>query len=226
MNLAQVGRITGTLSIAVAVLIPVSGWLADRFHPLRIVIAGYVMNLFVTLPATLIWLAWHPAAHIAFWVWLGISIALIAPATALLGVYDPPVFMVVFPRSRYGQYCSANAMLRSFGGIAGGVIAGAFFDFAAHHVSHENIYRLMPIWQMLFTIPAFVCVLLLYRSWKSYGGDDDYVPPVPGENRIPIHHDHRRPMGHRPPSGLPPRRRLHRERGGPAGRRQRRLALK
>jgi MFS family permease len=181
MSLAQVGRLTGTLSIAVAVLIPVSGWLADRFHPLRIVIAGYVVNLAVTLPATLIWLAWHPASHVAFWVWMGISIALIAPATALLGVYDPPVFMVIFPRSRYGQYCSANAMLRSLGGILGGVIAGAFFDFAAHHVKHEDIYRLMPIWQILFTIPAFVCVLLLYRSWKRYGGDAHYVPPVPGE---------------------------------------------
>ena len=183
MSLAQVGRITGTLSIAVAILIPVSGWLADRFHPLRVVIAGYAMNLFVTLPATLIWLAWHPASQLAFWAWLGISIALIAPATALLGVYDPPVFMVVFPRSRYGQYCSANAMLRSLGGIAGGVIAGAFFDLAAHHMNRQDVYRLMPFWQMLFTIPAFVCVLLLYRSWKGYGGDDDYVPPVPGEQR-------------------------------------------
>ncbi len=182
MNLAQIGRITGTLSIAVAILIPVSGWLADRFHPLRIVIAGYVMNLCVTLPASLVWLAWHPAAHLAFWAWMTISIALIAPATALLGVYDPPVFMVVFPRSRYGQYCSANAMLRSLGGIAGGVMAGAFFDYAGHVVSHQNVYRLMPVWQMLFTIPAFVCVLLLYRSWKRYGGDEHYVPPVPGES--------------------------------------------
>ena len=33
-----------------------------------------------------------------------ISVALTAPATALLGVYDPPLFMVIFPRSRYGQY--------------------------------------------------------------------------------------------------------------------------
>ncbi len=49
----------------------------------------------------------------------------------------------------------------------------------------------MPVWQMLFTIPAFVCVLMLYRSWKSYGGDDDYVPPVPGENR---HIGHAEPL--------------------------------
>ncbi len=183
LNLLQIGRIAGILNIAVAVLIPFSGWLADRFHPLRIVIAGYLMNLFVTLPASLLWLFWHPGAHLAFWVWAGLSVGLIAPATALLGVYDPPVFMVVFPRSRYGQFCSANAMLRSVAGIVGGVIAGAFFDSAAHFLKHDTVYRLMPLWQMLWTIPAFFCTLLLYRSWKSYGGDNDYVPPVPGETR-------------------------------------------
>jgi MFS family permease len=98
-----------------------------------------------------------------------------------------PIFMVVFPRSRYGQFCSANAMLRSLAGIAGGVAAGAFFDYAAHFVKHEAVYRLMPLWQMLFTIPALVCVLLLYQSWRSYGGDLSYVPPAPGEARVPAH---------------------------------------
>ena len=110
-----------------------------------------------------------------------ISVALTAPATALLGVYDPPLFMVIFPRSRYGQYCSANAMLRALGGILGGVLTGAFFDWAGHLLPHRDVYRLTPVWQLLFTIPAFVCVLLLYRSWKRYGGDEHYVPPVPGE---------------------------------------------
>jgi hypothetical protein len=90
--------------------------------------------------------------------------------------------MVIFPRSRYGQYCSANAMLRSLGGIFGGILAGVFFDQASHFVSHKDVYRLMPIWQLTFTIPALICVVFLYRSWKHYGGDTAYLPPVPGEN--------------------------------------------
>ncbi len=85
MNLLQIGRIAGILNIAVAVLIPISGWLADRFHPLRIVIAGYLMNLCITLPATMIWLFWHPGAHIAFWVWAGISIGSDRPGDGAAG---------------------------------------------------------------------------------------------------------------------------------------------
>lgn len=72
-------------------------------------------------------------------------------------------------------------MLRALGGILGGVLTGAFFDWAGHLLPHRDVYRLTPVWQLLFTIPAFVCVLLLFRSWKRYGGDEHYVPPVPGE---------------------------------------------
>ena len=181
LGLRQVGEVVGAVNIAVAIMIPFSGWLADRFHPLRVVIVGYWINLLIVLPATLVWLFWHPGAHIAFWVWMGVSVLLIAPSQALLGVYDPPVFMVVFPRSRYGQFCSANAMLRSIAGIIAGVGVGVFYDFAGHYMNKTQVYRLMPIWQILFTIPALICVLLLYRSWKRYGGDDNYTPPVPGE---------------------------------------------
>ena len=183
LNLAQIGRVIGSVNIAVAILIPLSGWLADRYHPLRIVITGYLVNIFVTLPATMIWLFWHPGSHVAFLAWMVISIVLTAPSAALLGVYDPPLFMVIFPRSRYGQYCSANAMLRALTGILGGVLTGAFFDWAGHVMAHRDVYRLMPVWQLVFTIPALACVVLLYRSWQRYGGDGQYVPPVPGESR-------------------------------------------
>ncbi len=118
-----------------------------------------------------------------------ISIGLTAPAGALLGVYDPPLFMIMFPRSRYGQYCSANAMLRALAGIAGGLLAGIFFDLMKHFVSHNHVYRFMPVWQMAFSLPAMICVLFLYRSWKHYGGDECYVPPIPGETVEAVLHE-------------------------------------
>ena len=74
-------------------------------------------------------------------------------------------------------------MLRSVAGIAGGVMAGTFFDRAGHFMTRADVYRLIPVWQIAFTIPALVCVILLYRSWQRYGGDENYVPPVPGETR-------------------------------------------
>ena len=162
-------------------LIPFSGWLADRYHPVRVVIVGYLMNMLLAIPASMIWLFWHPSPHTAFWVWMVIGVGLAAPTAAVLGVQDPPLLMRIFPRSRYGQFCSANAMWRSIGGIVGGVLAGVSFDILKHHVSQDQVYHFIPVWQLIFTILSFVCLMKLYKSWKHYGGDTEYVPPIPGE---------------------------------------------
>jgi len=189
LDLIQIGRVNGAMNIAVAVMIPISGLLADRYSPIRVVLAGYILTLVLALPASLIWLFWHPLPGAAFWFWIFVSIALTAPATALLGIYDPPLLMVTFPRSRYGQYCSANAMLRSLAGIAGGLLAGVFFDLMKHFVRQSDVYRFMPLWQFAFSLPAMICMLHLYRSWKRYGGDKSYVPPIPGETVDEVRHE-------------------------------------
>ncbi len=67
LDLFQIGRIQMTASIVTAVLVLGAGWLADRYHPIRVVIAATIMGLFVT-PINLIWLFWHPSAG-AVWTW-------------------------------------------------------------------------------------------------------------------------------------------------------------
>jgi MFS family permease len=182
LNLTQIGRLNGSVNIAVGLMIPISGWLADRFHPVRIVIAGFLLNACLALPFSMIWLFWHPGSNMAFWISMLMSLVLAAPANALIGVLDPPLFMMIFPRSRYGQYCSANAMLRAVAYLVGGGLSGAFFDLMDHFMRHKDVYRMIPVWQLLFSIPILVCLVLLYRSWQRYGGDAHYIPPVPGES--------------------------------------------
>ena len=80
----------------------------------------------------------------------------ICPATAIVGVEDPPLLMRIFPRDRYGQFCSSNAMWASSGGILCGVLAGVFFDTLKHHVDPGKVYYFIPVWQLTFTIPGFV----------------------------------------------------------------------
>ncbi len=179
LNLEQIGTISFTVSIVTAVLILGTGWLADRFHPIRVVLAGSLLNIFVLLPATMVWLFWHPPAHVAFWVWIAIAIGLTGPVNALLGVWDPPLFMRLFPRGRYGQFCSANALWRALGVIIGGVLVGGFLDVMKKFTSETNVYCFLPVWQLIFNIPATFLTYKLYRSWKHYGGDDSYVPPLP-----------------------------------------------
>ncbi|MGI4789851.1 MAG: MFS transporter [Janthinobacterium lividum] len=179
LDLQQIGIVQGSISLAAGALIPWSGWLADRFHPLRIVIAGYLVTILLAIPATFIWFFWHPVPKIAFLAWLVISIVFTAPAAALIGICDPPLLMRIFPRDRYGQFCSANALLRSVGGIIGGVLCGAFFDLLKAHVPPQRVYCYTAVWQLVFMIPSLFFLVKLYQSWKRYGGDASYVPPLP-----------------------------------------------
>ena len=204
LDTAHIGYINGTNSIVIGVLILGSGWLADRYHPIRVVLAGSLLGLLVVTPASLVWLFWHPAAsetwtfHLAFLqhvpglashatlevqkvflVALTISVGLGAPVAALNGVWDPPMLMRLFPRERYGQFCSVNAIWRAGGGMLGGALAGAFLDMMTRWVGKDHAYFYIPVWQLAFGVPSIILLFLLYRSWQRHGGDAAYVPPVP-----------------------------------------------
>jgi len=179
LNLDQIGFVLGSISITSAILILGSGWLADRYHPFRVVIAGYTMQLFLVLPATSIWLFWHPASGMVFKAWLIISIGLTAPAAALIGVCDPPLLMRIFSRERYGQFCAANAMWRSAGAIVGGWLAGFFLVTLKHYTGTTAVYRYIPVWQIACYIPVLYCTIKQFQYWKSCGGDRAYAPPLP-----------------------------------------------
>jgi hypothetical protein len=178
LNQGEIGEVYSVIGFVVAALVLVSGWLADRYHPIRVAMAGAIISLAVVNPVCMIWLVWHPSPQVAYWVSMGIGVLLMAPAIALTGVYDPPLFMRMFPRSRYGQFCSTNAIWRSIGGILGGVSAGAFLDVMAHALGKDRAYFCAPLWQLIFGIPGFYCFVKLYQTWKKLGGDRDYQPPM------------------------------------------------
>ena len=179
LGLRQIGTMNSCVGITSAVLFVGTGWLADRIHPMRVVIIGVLANLFVGLPIMLLWLFWRPAPEQAFWMMIAISIVITAPIAALVGVWDPPLFMRLFPRSRYGQFCSANSIWRSVGSILGSLSVGLFLDTMRGFVGETRAFLLLPAWQLVFSIPAAWMAWKLYQSWLRYGGDETYVPPVP-----------------------------------------------
>jgi maltose/moltooligosaccharide transporter len=174
----EIGVIYAVIGGVVACLVIVSGWLADRYHPIRVALAGAVLSVFVVNPVCMIWFFWHPSHHVAYWVSMLIGVLIMAPAIALNGVYDPPLLMRLFPRSRYGQFCANNAIWRSIGGIIGGASAGYFLDVMTHALGKQQAYFCCPLWQMIFGIPGFYCFIKLYQSWKKHGGDKHYTPPM------------------------------------------------
>jgi maltose/moltooligosaccharide transporter len=179
LNPAQMGALAGTIQIVTGVLIIGSGWLADRYHPIRAVIVGSALGLFIATPLHLLWLFWHPDSQTTFWVNIAMAGLIIAPTNALTGLYDPPLLMRLFPRSRYGQFCANNAIWRSIGGFLGPIFAGRFLDWLTGIVGKEKAYLFIPFWQLAFGIPAFWLLLQLYKSWKIHGGDENYIPPLP-----------------------------------------------
>jgi MFS family permease len=172
------GKIMSYGNIAMFFMILASGWLADRFHPIRVVIIGLIIQTLIATPASLLWLFYQPDPKTSYMLWTIITIALMSPAGALVGMLDPPLFMRIFPRSRYGQFCSANALWRSFSVIIGGLILGAMLDFLKANYGARTAFVSLPIWHFLSYAIMLVGTILLYRSWKRYGGDTSYIPPV------------------------------------------------
>jgi len=186
LTATQFYRIASIIAIVTAVLIPIAGWLADRYHPTRVVLAGSLIG-FVLCPTGLIWLFWLPSPTVVFWYSLATGVLLSAPLGALGFMGDPPLLMRLFPRSRYGQFCSANNLWRSIGFAGGALLAGIFLDFVTRHSRTSCPYFFIPYWQMFFGAPAVVCNYNLYRTWKELGGDESYVPPLPeGSQDAPL----------------------------------------
>lgn len=205
LDLAQIGKMAGIMNIALAILVIGVGWLADRYHPVRILMAARIVGWLTVIPASMTWIFWHPSpeavwtfhlpwlAHVPFmgqWavfqiqqvflISLLIYVGVAAPVLALNTMWDPVMLMRVFPRSRLGQFCSTNAIWRSVGGMIGGMLAGAYFDVLTPWIGRERAYFYGPLWSTAFAIPSFFLFLKFYQAWKRHGGDD-YTAPVPGE---------------------------------------------
>ncbi|MCE0483179.1 MAG: MFS transporter [Methylacidiphilales bacterium] len=178
LNLQQIGDINALLGVVVGVMTLGAGWLADRYHPIRVVVIGSFLSLVIVTPMNLIWLFWQPSPTMAFWVTMVITFGLAAPSMALGGMWDPPMLMRIFPRSQFGQFCSTNAVWRSIGGIIGGFMTGIYLDYMKGLVGKEKAYFYLPIWALLFGIPSFLLLYRFYLSWKKLGGDEAYIPPV------------------------------------------------
>ena len=178
LNLKQIGIINGSLTATVSILTLAAGWLADRYHPIRVVVAGAGISLFVGAPATMIWLFWHPAPNVVFIVVMVLTMGIAAPSMALGSMWDPPMLMRLFPRDNYGQFCSTNGVWRMVGGMCGGAMTGVFLDIMTRYVGRERALYYLPVWSFVFGIPSYLLLLKLYYSWKRHGGDDNYVAPM------------------------------------------------
>ena len=159
LSLEQIGFLSAVGAIAGMAAMSLMAIFVDRWHPLRITVYGAVFSvlgnfismvwIFVTLPGD-------------YFFWLNIGNAVIgAFMLALVGVAGLPCEMRIFPQSRFGQFCSAQAMLRSTFTVVSGVLAGAFVDMVRYFCHDANIpWHFIPLQMgtgILFRMPDYVC---------------------------------------------------------------------
>lgn len=178
LTLEQIGTLAAVAGGASLVAAYFSAVFIDRWHPLRVSVymsvlsvAGAVMNwvwLFVSLPGP-----------VFFWMTMGISVVSGFQLAMLAGAAFPRD-MRVFPQSRFGQFCSAQAAFRSLFVLLAGLVTGALMDlFKWLHGGSDFAYRYLFVWLTGMGVVTAAISLLMYRKWYELGGDAHFHPPAP-----------------------------------------------
>jgi len=162
LSVDDFGKVLGWQSLLAAIILYPIGTIVDRLHPLRMVLFGIT----TLIPFNLVFFF---AVH-GYNSFLIVSLLSLLP-TAIFGAANLPMYMSILPRERYGQFCSAQAMVNAVLMIAGTALAGKFMDWM------RNDYRYLYVWMLVFQVLAVVCLMFVYRGWRRYGGPNNYVPP-------------------------------------------------
>ncbi|RRK00036.1 MFS transporter [Opitutaceae bacterium TAV3] len=163
------------------------GWMADRFHPLRM-----GMCFLFLYAVAMAWGACYadtPSTFLTAWVFHGIISGCYFTSAASLG-------MKLLPHQRYAQFASAGGLLGSIGGMAfapamgmiidgnnrvGAFVAGIFeripFTRDWGITAGVQNYRLTFVTACILALIALASSWLLYRQFMRLGGPRDYVAP-------------------------------------------------
>ncbi len=180
LTLHQLGSIAAAVAIANMILTYPAGALADRIHPLRVMM-WVQAGLLLTAPLNFVWLFTDFTPEINFRILIALQVVNL-PLAMINNAISMPMFMRILPRSRYGQFCSFNAICGAAASALGGLMAGGFIDlmrtfFPDATWGKDFYYRMIPVWTLPFLGLGMYFLVSLYRTWKQLGGDAHYVPP-------------------------------------------------
>lgn len=162
------GKFIGILGIVSTLLLYPAGALADKYHPLRVLL-GSSIGIVCIQPLWFLFFLFDFSPGGAQMLFMSVS-AVTAVAATLHGASELPMFMRLLPVERYGQYSSANSLVRSFGVMLSGVACGLFIDAMKRHFPEPDFcYRFIPIWTGVFYIGSVTFLLLLYRECQRSG---------------------------------------------------------
>ena len=178
LTLDQIGKLTAIGGIAIMVATFFVSVFIDRWHPMRITTYTTIFSV-ISIAMSWIWIFVTLPGTYFFWLNLGTNLTA-AFMVAIGSISSLPKDMRLFPKSRFGQFCSAQALLRSITTVVAGVAAGLFVD-GVKWLCHGSdfAYRFNFIWILVFYSLSAVVTLYAYRYWYKLGGDAQYHPPAP-----------------------------------------------
>jgi MFS family permease len=189
LTLAQIGKTAAVTSVVVMVAILFMASFVDRWHPLRLMVYAAVFGLIGTL-ANGVWLFVTLPYNYFFWINLGGVLSGVL-LSAIVTVATLPCFMRIYPKSRFGQFCSARGLCWDLSSLVSGIAAGLFID-AMKWLYHGSdfAYRFNFAWSFVFYGISAFFIVLTYREWHRLGGDRHFHPPAPwspnGVEEMPI----------------------------------------
>jgi predicted MFS family arabinose efflux permease len=145
------------------------GPIVDRFHPLRAGVFGYAMLALSSISAFLF--IRGTGTFMLCVMFLYFAVAVYQGCLLALGPR-------IFPRDKYGQFCSANSMVISLGTMPGMWVCGNFLDIMHSH-------RFVFLWFFCFSTIGAILIWTVYLQWKRLGGDEHYEPPLKGPTAEP-----------------------------------------
>ena len=161
MGLDRFGKLMSNSYLVQMAIFLVLGPVVDKLHPMRAGFASFVL-LFVTVLISFVSI--H-SGH-GFSACVMIIFAMVAVYQGATGALGPRLL----PRSHYGQFCAASALVFHFGQMLLAPVLGILMDKFGR-------IAVFP-WFFCFSGLGIFFMCLLYRDWLRYGGDESYVPPL------------------------------------------------
>lgn len=162
MSMERYGKLLVATYLVSFALSFVLGWLADRFHPVRVGLATLVLY-----GATMAWGAWGATTPATFGVAFmlhGVLMGSFLTGTASLR-------QRLFPTSKFAQFWSASNIVLGLGYVVIPPAVGLWLDATG------NVYRYTFAGSAVLAGFGIVAFLVVHRRFMALGGPRGYVPP-------------------------------------------------
>ncbi len=136
------------------------GLLVDRFHAIRVtVFAAFVV-------------AWAPLYYYFFqrdYMSQFMAEIVKVPMYALITTGSLPMMMAIFPRDKFGQFASANAMVRQASTIVLGWLSAVLMDWLTRGSLLTENFRYAELTSLAGMVGYQITLVAIYRHWKRQG---------------------------------------------------------